>query len=1015
MVDVDQQHWVPDESCSDCMICECPFAALVRRRHHCRRCGALVCGACSRHRLASREDATVEERCCDDCWTAHHERLIRQDERLSDLTALSKLRQRLEQTSSLVEHGSSSLVRVFGLDGTSATLTYDEEMTAGELAKAAGDSFESRGDCGLWSTRNDGRLDSLEAVHSDELVSNVLARWRVASSSRKLVLPVLPRRNTSPQDVAAVPRRCIEDFAERRNSAPWFGGDAVSFGGMLAVMRGNDFDNDFAPDARDGGPPEGFAIVWRSRPTRRWLLVRAGGERPLLPGDVAPRSSTSLDEIDLKSATRVVAGTDPATVVVILKGGARRIGLLALSATEAARWRAELRRGISAATDKRNANSSSSQPPSRSRSPEIVTSAKDDAVILAETEDVVEALYAERGRFRTARAELEAVGGTLSTISTEALALASPGFSNSSSSCCCVRGGGGGGLENDDQSNRRSQQSFASSLLSALFFNHPAGNVATCGVPDEDELERVYEEEAVESARGDTLAAAHAFAQACAAASAQAQLFSTIALDVSRDVEFAVASHSGSYFPASTVAIPERLVSEAFEEADEVGQEEIVAVVTPPPGRSFNEPEESSSAALVASLSEVVCARLAEDDDHYYVEGERSSTDVRFHDEMTGGDESECELPDCATSMKGSFGFEAPLLDAVRPTFRLRRKETPKATHVSGKTQGSSRTETTTFLTIAEVSRRPEGSSDSDYCVVKAALKHDVALGHGALIVEKRALSAIGKSEFCTKLLGSFHDANICYVALEFGERGDLSGVIRSGEALCEHMSRFYLACVGHALEHCRLFNVVHRDVRLDNVVVCENGYAKLANFGLATTCPPGAKLKTFVASWWETLAAPECCAGDTGYDGGVDWWAAGVLAFQLVTATHPFFPGRYDKTESAFAAVVDAAETGKFPSATSAALRDHLSRSYASLVSKLLDSRHRRIATLAALRDHAAFDDFDWPGFDARRMDGGEITISKPKRILENLKDYSLNETTTFYDGHVVCFTGHSALFKDF
>jgi hypothetical protein len=39
-------RWAPDESSPSCMRCSAAFSA-VRRRHHCRWCGCLLCGACS--------------------------------------------------------------------------------------------------------------------------------------------------------------------------------------------------------------------------------------------------------------------------------------------------------------------------------------------------------------------------------------------------------------------------------------------------------------------------------------------------------------------------------------------------------------------------------------------------------------------------------------------------------------------------------------------------------------------------------------------------------------------------------------------------------------------------------------------------------------------------------------------------------------------------------------------------------------------------------------------------------
>lgn len=63
--------WVPDHSVSACMACGHAFSVTVRR-HHCRHCGRLVCGACSPHktRLPQAVTKTARVRVCGTCFRA---------------------------------------------------------------------------------------------------------------------------------------------------------------------------------------------------------------------------------------------------------------------------------------------------------------------------------------------------------------------------------------------------------------------------------------------------------------------------------------------------------------------------------------------------------------------------------------------------------------------------------------------------------------------------------------------------------------------------------------------------------------------------------------------------------------------------------------------------------------------------------------------------------------------------------------------------------------------------------
>jgi hypothetical protein len=62
--------WINDQEVADCMICHVRYTLLVRR-HHCRRCGAVVCGRCSENRmfLESSRSGTLK-RVCDTCFAA---------------------------------------------------------------------------------------------------------------------------------------------------------------------------------------------------------------------------------------------------------------------------------------------------------------------------------------------------------------------------------------------------------------------------------------------------------------------------------------------------------------------------------------------------------------------------------------------------------------------------------------------------------------------------------------------------------------------------------------------------------------------------------------------------------------------------------------------------------------------------------------------------------------------------------------------------------------------------------
>jgi len=60
--------WVPDTEAATCMVCNKSQFTLLNRRHHCRKCGSVVCGNCSSRKLNLPAQSTKPLRVCDRCY-----------------------------------------------------------------------------------------------------------------------------------------------------------------------------------------------------------------------------------------------------------------------------------------------------------------------------------------------------------------------------------------------------------------------------------------------------------------------------------------------------------------------------------------------------------------------------------------------------------------------------------------------------------------------------------------------------------------------------------------------------------------------------------------------------------------------------------------------------------------------------------------------------------------------------------------------------------------------------------
>ncbi|CAO2586746.1 Zinc finger FYVE domain-containing protein 26 [Lemmus lemmus] len=85
-----RDQWVPDETESFCMVCCRERFTMFNRRHHCRRCGRLVCGSCSTKKMlveGCRENPT---RVCDQCYSYYNKDVPEESPCQSEVSDSSK-------------------------------------------------------------------------------------------------------------------------------------------------------------------------------------------------------------------------------------------------------------------------------------------------------------------------------------------------------------------------------------------------------------------------------------------------------------------------------------------------------------------------------------------------------------------------------------------------------------------------------------------------------------------------------------------------------------------------------------------------------------------------------------------------------------------------------------------------------------------------------------------------------------------------------------------------------------
>lgn len=153
---------------------------------------------------------------------------------------------------------------------------------------------------------------------------------------------------------------------------------------------------------------------------------------------------------------------------------------------------------------------------------------------------------------------------------------------------------------------------------------------------------------------------------------------------------------------------------------------------------------------------------------------------------------------------------------------------------------------------------------------------------------------------FIVHLYKTFRTDDEFFIVMEYLEGGELMNHMKKKGRFENNHVQFFSAEVALALEYMHKKCLAYRDLKPENMVI-QHGHVMLTDFGLAKHVEKGQKTYSFCGT--PEYICPEIINND-GHNQMVDWWAFGILVFEMLCGFPPF---RSEKPEQTYKMIRDA------------------------------------------------------------------------------------------------------------